>query len=111
MARESPSAPLPASAVRLEALMKERLVSVNRLAKDVAGGQRTTVQRWLRGTTISEPYRVKLGGYFNVDPSVFKPADPLEDVTPLLERVEQIRRARGMRVGTIVGVVRRLAER
>lgn len=86
-------------------------VSVNRLAQDIAAGERSTVQRWLRGKVISAPKRAALGDYFDVNPDDFKADDPLEDVRPLLERVEAIRRERGMRVGTIVGVVKRLAAR
>lgn len=99
------------TAVRLARLMRERGVSVNGLAAEIAGGHRRTVQRWLDGKAIIERNRQKLAAYFGVSPDDFVPPDPLSDVTPLLERVEQIRRERGMAVGTIVGVVRRLAAR
>lgn len=101
--------PDSASASRLADLMLSRGESVNGLAPSFGG--RRQIQRWLDGSTISEKNRQKLAAHFDVSPDEFLPVDPLEDVRPLLERVEAIRRERGMRVGTIVGVVKRLAAR
>jgi transcriptional regulator with XRE-family HTH domain len=106
----APQTPLPASATHLKQLMREHGVSVNALAKAVANGERTTIQRWLRGGTIIQANREKLAHYFKVDPSLFAPPDRLAPIRPLLVEVERLRRQSGLKVGSVVAELRRLSE-